>query len=199
MKIRYWKISLLSFLVLTGCSNAKTSIQGPVNVWCASAVSKIMREEVVEDTSQKMMKILMAKNETEGAQLMMRSSKDIKAYDVTVTDLISKDYSNIISKDRISIFNTKYISSESINTKYNNPSLPIGSSMPDAILPFDVAKEYGENTLPKDVNQSIYIEVKTDKTTASGIYNGTIKLNCDSYSYYIPLKVEVITIQLVPF
>ena len=193
MKIRYWKISLLSFLVLTGCSNAKISIQGPVNVWCASAVSKIMREEVVEDTSQKMMKILMAKNETEGAQLMLRSSKDIKAYDVEVTDLISKDFNNIINKDHISIFNTKYISSESINIKYNNPSLPIGSSMPDAILPFDVAKEYGENTLPKDVNQSIYIEVKTDKTTASGIYNGTIKLNCDSYSYYIPLKVEVIS------
>ena len=198
MKSKYlFGASLLTAfgIILSGCSNNGNngeSIFSPLTIWSASSLERIDRNADVLDTKQKSMNILMAKNEKEGAQLMLRSSKDIKAYNVSVTDLVSSDNRNVISKDDISLYNAKYISSVGINNKYNNPSLPAGSVVPDALLPFDTAVEYGENTLPKDVNQSVYIEVKTTSSTQEGTYTGKIKVLADSYALYVPINVEVI-------
>ncbi len=180
-------------LLISGCSNnSGGSIFSPLTIWSVSSLERIDRNIEVSDTKQKSMNILMAKNEKEGAQLMLRSSSDIKAYDISVTDLVSSDNRYVISKDDISLYNSKYISSVGIDNKYNNPSLPAGSVVPDALLPFDVAIEYGENTLPKNVNQSVYIEVKTTKSTQPGIYNGKIQVLADTYSHLVPITVEVI-------
>ncbi len=185
-------LSLASALALSGCGNVDGSVFSPLTIWSASSVNRISREDSSMDTRQKKMEILMAKNEKEGAQLMLRSSSSIKAYHVSVSDLISNDHRYVIPAENISLYNAKYISSVGMNPKYNNPSLPSGSSIPDALLPFDTAVEYGENTLPSEVNQSVYIEVKTDKNTMAGTYNGQIKVLADSYAHYLPITVKVI-------
>ncbi len=185
-----------SFL-LSGCNSGTNngsngSIFSPLTLWSVSSLERIDRNETSLDTKQKSMNILMAKNEKEGAQLMLRSSSNINAYDVSVTDLVSSDNRFVISKDDINLYNAKYIDSTGISGKYNNPSLPAGAVIPDALLPFDTAVEYKENILPKDVNQSVYIEVKTTKATQPGVYNGKIRVLADSYTHYVPISVKVI-------
>ncbi len=197
MKRKYFLASSLLFIsgmLLSSCggSDNNSSIFSPLTIWSTSSVDRIERTTTEVDTKQKKMNIIMAKNEKEGAQLMLRSTSDINAYDVTVSDLVSSNNRYVIPKENISLYNAKYISSVGINTKYNNPSLPAGSVVPDALLPFDTAVEYGENTLPKDVNQSVYIEVKTNKATQAGTYTGQIKVVADSYAHYLTLSVKVI-------
>ena len=184
----------VSFL-LSGCNGGNSnggSLSSPLTLWSVSSLERIDRNEDSLDTKQKSMNIVMAKNEKEGAQLMLRSSSDINAYDVSVTDLVSSDNRFVISKDDIALFNAKYIDCVGINDKFNNPALPAGSVIPDALLPFDTAVEYKENVLPKDVNQSVYIEVKTSKATQPGVYSGKIKVLADAYTHYVPITVEVI-------
>ena len=184
----------VSFL-LSGCNGGNSnggSLSSPLTLWSVSSLERIDRNEDSLDTKQKSMNIVMAKNEKEGAQLMLRSSSDINAYDVSVTDLVSSDNRFVISKDDIALFNAKYIDCVGINDKFNNPALPAGSVIPDALLPFDTAVEYKENVLPKDVNQSVYIEVKTTKATQPGVYSGKIKVLADAYTHYVPITVEVI-------
>lgn len=191
------RITLLTssfLLLLSSCASSGLdgSVFSPLTLWSASSVDRIARNDDSVDTRQKKMKITMAKNEREGGQLMLRSASDINAYNVTVSDLVSSDHRYVIPKEDVSIFNAKYHSSLGINQKYNNPSLPSGSVIPDALLPFDTAVEYGENTLPKDSNQSVYIEVSTGKNVMAGTYSGQIKVVADSYAHYIPLEVKVI-------
>ncbi len=197
MRNKKRRVTLLTtsfLLLLSGCASSGLdgSVFSPLTVWSASSVDRISRTDASVDTRQKKMKITMAKNEREGGQLMFRSTSDINAYNVTVTDLVSSDHRYLIPKEEISIFNAKYASSVGINQKYNNPSLPTGAIIPDALLPFDTAVEYGENTLPKDENQSVYIEVNAGKNVMAGTYSGQIKLVADAYAHYIPLEVKVI-------
>ncbi len=197
MRNKKRRITLLTssfLLLLSSCASSGLdgSVFSPLTVWSASSVDRIERTDASVDTRQKKMKITMAKNEREGGQLMLRSSSDINAYNVTVSDLVSSNHRYVIPKEDISIFNAKYTSSVGINQKYNNPSLPSGAIIPDALLPFDTAVEYGENTLPKDSNQSVYIEVNAGKNVMAGTYSGQIKVVADSYAHYIPLEVRVI-------
>ncbi len=181
-------------LLLSGCASSGLdgSVFSPLTLWSVSSVERIAREDSSVDSRQKKMKISMARNEREGAQLMLRSSEDINAYNVSVSDLVSSDHRYVIPKEKISLYNAKYVSSVGINQKYNNPSLPVGSVIPDALLPFATAVEYGENTLTKDTNQSVYIEIDADKNVMAGTYNGQIKVLADSYAHYLPIEVKVI-------
>ncbi len=197
MRNRKRRITLLAsscLLLLSACASSGLdgSVFSPLTIWSVSSVDRIDRNDASVDTRQKKMKITMAKNEREGGQLMLRSTSDINAYNVTVSDLVSSDHRYVIPKEDISIFNAKYHSSVGINQRYNNPSLPSGSVIPDALLPFDTAVEYGENTLPKDENQSVYIEISTGKNVISGTYSGQIKVVADTYAHFVPLEVRVV-------
>lgn len=182
-------IGAMACFVLASCG-VESVIDSPLTIWTASSVDKTMREETPSDTSHKTLNIKMAKNEYEGAQLLMRSKEDIGAYNVVASDLTSGG--NVISKDDISLYNVKYISSIGISSSINTPALPVGSSMPDALLPFETAVEYGENVLPKNVNQSVYVEVKTSKGTPSGVYSGVVTVYTKNLKHEVPLKVTVI-------
>lgn len=179
----------LSFPLFSACNGGSDS-GTKLTVWAASSTEKIFREQSDVDVSQKAMRIQMARNEYEGAQLMMRAEtgENIE-YDVLVSDLVCGNY--ILSSDNVFLYNVKYISSVGIGQQYNNSSLPVGSSMPDALLPFETAIEYGENTISAGENQSVYIEIFAPKETAAGTYTGIVTLVADGYAYDMPLYVTV--------
>ncbi len=183
----------LSFVLSAGCNKGNGGSGGQsdktLQVWTAGATERIFRDQSDMDTSQKIMRISMAINEYEGAQLMLRADYAAGSYNVEVTDLVCGD--KIISKENISIYNAKYFSSVGVSSKYNNASMPAGSEVPDALLPFDVAVEYGENKLEKDKNQSVYIEVYTPKEAFAGLYEGKINLYIDGKKYVTSILVTV--------
>ena len=166
-------------------------------LWAESGASKIAQDDDGKAATQAEQKntlsIQMAKNEYEGAQLMLFGNRNVEAYEVFVTDLTSG--SNVITADNIRLYQLKYLTvddkySGSIET-YDSP-YAAGAKLPDGMLPFAKAVEYGENVILAGNNQSIYVDVSTDAATAAGTYTGTIVVKTNTNGVYtLPISVVV--------
>ena len=123
-----------------------------LTVWTANSQVKVNRysEEALPELEP--LTIEMGKNEKEGAQIIFRAKEDIKEYQIKVSRLTCG--MAFIPTSDIEIFNEKYI--EITKRTSTNTAFPIGSFVPDALLPFDVAVEYGENTVKKGENQGVF-------------------------------------------
>ena len=166
-------------------------------LWAESGASKIAQNDggkAASLASQKnSLMIQMAKNEDEGAQLMLFGNRNVEAYEIFATDLTNG--SNVISADHIRLYQLKYLTVDdkaASNNTYNTPSAYAGKKLPDGMLPFAKAVEYGENSLIAGNNQAIYVDVSTGKTDAAGTYTGTIVVKTNTNQVYnLPITVVV--------
>ena len=159
-----------------------------VKLWSAPTTQKIMRDREYPEYNDCVLNYQMAKNEIEGAQVIITPTNDYKvdSFDVTVSDLKTES-GDVISKDSVAIYLQKYVRIDK-QINYNNA---YGAGyQPDPILPFDVAKEYGENTVT-GVNQGIYVTVETESDTPAGDYVGSLTINIDGKDFNVPMQVEV--------
>ena len=158
-----------------------------ITVWTANSQVKVNRYSEEAIPKLEPLTIEMGKNEKEGAQIIFRAKEDIKEYQIKVSRLTCG--MAFIPTSDIEIFNEKYI--EITKRTSTNTAFPIGSFVPDALLPFDVAVEYGENTVKKGENQGIFVEVETKKDTPAGVYTGKATLTADGKEYVVPVSVTV--------
>lgn len=166
-------------------------------LWAESGTAKIVQDDDGKAASLAAQKntltIQMAKNEDEGAQLMLFGNRNVEGYEIFVTDLVNG--SNVISADNIRLYQLKYLTVDdkaSSDASYDTPSAYAGEKLPDAMLPFAKAVEYGENVILAGNNQAIYVDVSSSSTDAAGTYTGTIvvKTNTDQV-YTLPISVVV--------
>lgn len=187
-KFRLAYLLLALLLVFVGCTTGNNGAEPDVTIWTAYATEKIMRDKSYDTSGGSDLNYDMAKNEVEGAQFIITPNNDYKvnSFTVEVTDLTCG--SNVISKDAIDIYLEKYVRiDKQIN---NNKAYGVGY-MPDPLLPFETAVEYGENKV-EGVNQGVYITVTTSKDTATGLYTGTCKVTIDGKKTYdIKMNVNV--------
>ena len=171
-----------------GGTSSGISSEPQVKLWSAPALEKIMRDDVIEDTDPASLTIELCKNEVEGAQFIITPENGYKVgfFDVEISELTNADGESI-PRDSVKIYLQKYINV--VNEIGSNPDLHAGY-IPDAILPFDVAKEYGENTV-KGVNQGVYVTVETQPDTAAGEYTGICTVTVDGKAYTLPVSVTV--------
>ncbi len=176
---------------LSGCEKQASETTLPIyGTYSTAKVTQNVKDTVPYDKLEASVNIQMMKNETEGSQLIVTAKdSDIKAYNLKTTDLVDAD-GNKISKDSISVYHQKYLK---ITKEFNplNEEYIAGDSVPDMLLPLDIAAEYGENTVKKGQNQGITVEVTTDRETVPGIYTGEFVLDLDGKEYKIPVTVEV--------
>ena len=182
-------------LIPTGCSRPSQQnnviTTDVVSVWTAPATEKILQERTDlygNLRNNDSISLYMAKNEYESGQVILTAKEDIPYYNVTVSDLVMKGTENKIESENISIYNEKYIPINIVYDTYNNP--PAGM-YPDAILPFDTAKEFGENCVKKGQNQGIYITFKTDIEQPAGLYEGNVTVDFKDFKTSVPVKIEV--------
>ena len=93
-----------SIILVSGCGKGKENGETSSTViWTAHSATKIMQDKEYDGsfTSEKAIKINMAKNESESGQIIVTAGKDIGKYNVTVGDL--KSGSNIISAEDITL------------------------------------------------------------------------------------------------
>ena len=187
-------ILALSMLIsIFGCNGKKQSgldssnNEKNISVWTTNSQVKVTRYSEQEIPELEPLTIEMGKNEKEGAQIIFRANKDVDEYLVSVSRLTCG--MAFIPNDNISIYNEKYVEITKRNS--TNPEFPIGSFVPDALLPFDVAVEYGENTVKKGENQGIFVEIETEEDTPAGIYTGSAKIKADGIEYTVPVSVTV--------
>ena len=173
-----------------GCSEpAGVENSSPaITVWTTDAQEKVLQtttDYVIPELQP--LKIEMAKGELEGAQIMMRANEDVSDYTVSVSRLkCGKAY---IPEEQVSVYAEKYIE---ISKKLNkNENYPLGSMVPDALLPMAASEEYEENYIKKGNNQGVYIEVETSADTPAGTYTGTATVKADGAVYNVPVSVTV--------
>jgi len=162
-------------------------------LWAESGTAKIVQDDdgkaATLANTKNALSIQMAQNEDEGAQLMLFGKRNV-SYEVFVTDLVSG--SNQISAENIRLYQLKYLTVDDKSSGgYDTPDAYAGEKLPDAMLPFAKAVEYGENTILAGNNQAIYVDVSTKSTDAAGTYTGTIVVKTASHVYTLPISVVV--------
>lgn len=186
-----------------GCGNVSNSggsgekIEGKdAVVWGESATAKIVLDDdgkAAEAAAGKnTITISMARNEEEGAQLMLFAKQDIPSYTVSVSDLVCGN-EKILSGD-IDVYMLKYQSIDD-STGKTYPDY-YGHKLPDPMLPFETAVEYGENLVMQGNNQAIYLDVSATKDTPAGLYKGAVTVKTDVQTYQVPMEVTVYDVTL---
>lgn len=181
-------LSLTTIFPLVSCKQNE-NLEKSVDVWAKEGHIKVFADKEYDETFRRMLAVNIGacKNEYEASQIILTAnSGTVSFYDLEICDLKNAD-GDILSKENIKIYNQKYIQLDSVT--YENT---LGTGWyPDALLPFDVAVEYGENKVEEGNNQGVYIETYIPKDAKAGVYSGTFTLNVDEEKYDVPVKVTV--------
>lgn len=184
---------LMGCFVLTACENngstPNTNEPTEFSLWSKESTANVMQDVAYGEDfkGEAEYKVSGGRGEYEAAQLILTapSNADISSYNIEVSDLKCGDA--VIDKSYIDVYNEKYIQVVS------SPSeLSTGTGWyADALLPFDVAVEYGENTIEAGKNQGIYIETFIPRAAEAGVYTGEFTLTVDGKDYAVPASVTV--------
>lgn len=185
----------ISMLQATACSNTqkknddeKNAVQtiklSSADVWSAPSTVKIEQDDI--DYANKGLPELhynAVRNEYESHQLIITAKEEVTSYDIEICDLFNGE--NKIDKKNIEVYNERYIYAERPTASYKT------TYMPDALIPLDAAREYGDLTIEKDKNAAFWITIYVPKDIRAGIYEGGFKLTVNGESTNIPVQVKV--------
>lgn len=183
---------------LCACGNIQSNVQNSDSLilWAEPSSAKYLQNDqgqIASTAAEKsVLRIQMAKNETEAVQLMLYAGETVQCYNVTVSDLICGNA--IIPAASVEIFHEYYQDHVKTN-QASNPDLASGRS-PDPLLPMAAAVEYGETAIEKGNNQAVLLDVTTTAGTPAGLYTGTVTVTADGKVYTMPMEVKVYDIDL---
>lgn len=162
---------------------------GELNVWTLPATANPIQEEDCSKyyKNNPTLEISMAKNESEGAQILFHATGEVREYTLEICDLTDVN-GNKIKKENISVYNTYYTHVEQLSAPTSGR--PYGH-YPDALIPQHLSEKVGENKVNADFNQSIFVDVFADKDTPAGIYMGNFMLKVDNENTTVPVRVQV--------
>jgi hypothetical protein len=171
----------LAVFANAGCSSKKTDAE----IYSAPNSVKIMRDESYADKGEAAFCIETAKNEYEGAQIIVTPKRDVTFTAVLSGDLKSQSGARIFAEN-VEIFAMHYI-------EVTEPTTDgFGTGFyPDALVPMQSYVDARHNTIAKNQNQGIYLLVKTNANTPAGIYTGSVKLVLGNDITDIPVRVTV--------
>lgn len=188
-KISVLLACVLPAALLAGCrtdeGNNYPGTLEDVSVWCVPATEKVLKTASADDYSDvatDTLEVLAAKGEYESAQIIL-TAQDTLAYEVKANDLHSDG--STFSAGNIEVFHEEYI----------NVSSPFGSvpagQYPDALVPYENAVSSGENVVPKDENQGLYVRFYIPADQAAGTYTGSITVTVAGESVSVPVSLEI--------
>lgn len=196
MKIKFKKAVLISVIMAVAFASAcnksekQPSKRKEIILWSQSSAYKIMRNVNYDETFRKPLeyRLKAAKGEYHSAQIIMSPNYDVKEYTVSVNNLKNAS-GDELDKSNFEVYNQKYIEVAAATTgKTTTTGVGI---YPDALLPFETAIEYKENTIAQDENQGIWITVFVPFDQPAGEYVGSFDLKIDGADYSVPAHVTV--------
>lgn len=200
-KFCVWTLSALLLCgCMAGCSDKKSTQPSgsPATVWYAPATQKIRpltAKAEYASIAETALDIQTGKSEYESGQIIITATRDIKSYDLELSDLTKEGDSSVtFSKENIAVYNQKYINVEQAY-EYNDPRSTPGE-YPDALIPMEKAKKYGENSVTlgngvSERNQGIWVTFHTPLNTQAGKYTGNFKLTADGETVDVPVSLTV--------
>ena len=166
------------------------AVSSDYEVWSAPYTEKILQSTSISYDGYKSdpaVDLDMARAETETAQLVITAKENIGSYDFEVTDLTNAS-GDVIKKEDIEVYSAMYVN---VIYLYDSARNYTKGYFPDAMLPIEKTVEYGENTVSKDCNQSIYVSVPTKWDQPVGMYTGTFTLKVNDDIISVPVSVRV--------
>lgn len=178
----------LMTISLAGCGK-KTTKETKQSVWSTYNTVKVIQQTDRNDTYEKLsaeLSIEMMQNEYEGAQLIVTADKDM-TYSLKAGELKNEN-GDVLPEENIAIYHQKYMK---IKSNWNGESMySAGDSIPDMLLPMEIAEEYKENKIKAGNNQGITVEVHSEDVKA-GTYTGNFILTLGEKEQEIPVSVKV--------
>ncbi|GMV99116.1 MAG: hypothetical protein AMXMBFR84_02550 [Candidatus Hydrogenedentota bacterium] len=159
------------------------AVDNAAAVWIEPALEKVFAEDipVASGTIRDGVRLILARNEAESFQLVVRPPDDslLSVQSVRVLPMKHVSAQAEIRPDSISVFNVLY-TPVAVPSYYEGPS----GEWPDALLPFQPFDMSGGR------NQPIWVTVRIPENTPAGKYIGGIELATDATGA-IPIRVEV--------
>lgn len=172
-------------------SNSSVVSNGIAEVWSCHSTINVLQDKDVYDEVKGLpeIQLTVAKGEYEAAQIIISALQDIPSYDFQTAELKSAA-GDTMSTEQVDVFHEKYIK---VNTNYNGG---ITGMYPDAIVPLENVKNVGENTVKEGDNQGIYVRFNIPLNQPTGLYTGTFTLKMGSKTQSIPVRLNVLDIQV---
>ena len=200
MKNAKWKRGVAAvagfalFCTLVACESGESFVEPtPHTVWSTYNTTKVMQDPVQNvHYAKQTAKIAatMAKNEIESAQLMVTSgSEKISSFELIASELKNEN-GDVFPVENIDVYAQKYIEVTEKTVGNNLTEYPVGW-YPDAIVPMDLYKKFGENFIEADSNQGFTVDFVATKDTPAGVYTGSFVLKLDDKTETIPVSVTV--------
>ena len=165
----------------------------PLSVWSTYNTMKVMQDSAMNGNYHvQTAKIAaeMAKNELESAQLFVTAgSKDISSFELIANNLVNEN-GDVFLAENIDIYAQKYIEVKEKTVGNELKEYPVGW-YPDAIVPMDLYKAAGENSIKANCNQGFTIDFIATADTPAGTYSGSFYLVLDGEIEEVPVSVTV--------
>ena len=152
-----------------------------VGLWWASSGWKVNRTRPLPTAKGEAVRISLAGNEAESAQIVVRPETALTCLSASVGELRSASGA-VLSADATDVLRVGYVKVEIASDEFGS----VGN-WPDPLPPL---KKNGIN-VPAGQNQPLWIQVKAPANTTPGVYRGQITVKADGYESSVPLEVDV--------
>lgn len=182
MKRLYFSFAgcVLAFFTADGARAAS------VDVWTASSYINVFRDFTKPDDSPAGYDLVVARNEGESFQILLRSAVPFTIERVVFTDLVSGN------KDRISSENLSYNYVEYVYIGENSANQDVGNLIRSGAgyYPDPLSNEV-RCRVEADATQPVWVTLDVPKKTRPGLYKGTVTVFTTAGEYRVPLTAEV--------
>ena len=188
--------SVVLFVSFAACE--KTPADGgdtsPVyETWSTYNTTKVMQSAAMNGNYAKIgggITANTAKNETESAQFFITTGeKAIQSFELIAGELVN-ERGDKFPTEQIDVYAQKYIEVTEKTVGNNLTEYPVGW-YPDAIVPMDLYKKFGENSVAANSNQGFTVDFITPAETPAGTYTGNFTLKVDSENVSVPVSLTV--------
>ena len=151
-----------------------------VGLWWASSGWKVSKTRPLPTAKSQAIRISLAGNEAEGAQLVVRPEKALTGLTATAGELRSESGA-LLPTDAVKVLRVGYVNVEIASDETGGTGY-----WPDPLPPFK-----GGVSVAAGENQPLWVRVKAPANTAPGLYRGQITVNAEGFTATVPLEVEV--------
>lgn len=155
-------------------------------IYVLSSDYKARREECSFPYARKEAALHCAVGGHDAVQFVIRSQESVACLDASVSAFQDEDGQTL--KENVEVFLEHYAEVDT-PTRNNRYVHPIGY-YPDALIPMETAKKYGENCIKANENSAIYLSFFA-RDCKSGAYRAEITLYMDEERYVFPIKLVV--------
>ncbi len=152
-----------------------------VGLWWASSGWKVNQTRPLPTAKGDSVRISVAGNEAESAQLVVRPETALTGLTATVGELRTESGA-VLPAEATDVLRVGYVKVEIASDEFGS----VGN-WPD---PLPALKKDGIN-VPAGQNQPLWIRVKAPDNTPAGLYRGQIMVKAEGYEAVVPLEVQV--------